>query len=252
MTPLSVAVPKELLPMGDRPLLQWAVEEAVAAGADHIHLVVSPEKKYDNFFHPPDAYLKALNAGGESAKNWARILHRIRVSFSVQEHPLGLGHAVQQAAGSVAEERFFVQLPDEWYPQQTCLSTMADMMQDLPGACLAVMEVPADMTDRYGIVDVEPDAEGRLRVRDMVEKPDPGQAPSRLAITGRYLLPTSLFEILQDLPPGKGGEIQLTDALRLLLATQPVYALPLQESRWDTGTLTDYQTAWQTWLSHAF
>lgn len=257
MLPLSAAVPKELLPMGDRPLLQWTVAEARATGCTDVVIVTSPEKMFSSFVDGPVRYADKLAAGSPASQEALALARTMRYSFALQSEPRGLGHAVLQARGHVNGAQFWVQLPDEWYPDQTCMPQMqralAEAQAVRPGidAAIAVMEVPAPEVERYGIARPDPGLTSGhwFGTHALVEKPRMDQAPSRWAIIGRYLLPASLFDILETTAPGRGGEIQLTDALDQLARQGRLICVPFAGARHDTGSVETYATAWQAYLA---
>jgi UTP--glucose-1-phosphate uridylyltransferase len=223
--PATKAMPKEMLPIVDKPLIQYAVEEAVAAGATRLVFVTGSTKRSieDHFDRDPDLE-RALEAAGKT-----ELLAVVRdvlppgVScvYIRQGEPLGLGHAVLCARPAVGDEPFFVHLPDDLIrAPRGCLAQMGEQFDRQGASLLAVEDVPREKTGSYGIVDTDAD----LRVRKIVEKPDPAVAPSTLAVVGRYLLTPDIFDLLERTGRGAGGEIQLTDGIAALLKEQPVYA----------------------------
>ena len=236
--PVTRSVPKELLPILDRPMLQYVVEEAAEAGITDVIVVTSPGKEEiaDYFRARPD--LEARLADD------AQLLEKVRsgadladVSFVIQEEPLGLGHAVLTAREEVGDEPFAVILPDDIVDHSP--GVLSQMMAAVAGeedaAAVAVERVPWELVHNYGVVDSEPAGEGRHRVNRLVEKPPAGTAPSNLSIVGRYLLPAQVFDCLERTPPGARGEIQLTDGLALLMEDVPVYACEFEGIRYDGG-----------------
>ena len=236
--PVTRSVPKELLPILDRPMLQYVVEEAAEAGITDVIVVTSPGKEgIAEYFRPrPDLE--------ERLADDTRLLQKVRsganladVSFVIQEEPLGLGHAVLTAREAVGNEPFAVILPDDIVDHSP--GVLSQMMAAVTGedgaAAVAVERVPWELVQNYGVVDSEPAGEGRHRVRGMVEKPPPGTAPSNLSIVGRYLLPPQVFDCLERTPPGARGEIQLTDGLALLMEDVAVYACEFDGIRYDGG-----------------
>ena len=216
--PVTRVVPKEMLPVGSRPALELIVEEARQAGADEVVIVVSPGKELicEYFRDVPG------------------------VTFAMQEKQRGLGHAVLQAASAVAgEDRVLVLLGDALVAGGNAASELAAVSAAHGGASVVGLErVPRERVSRYGIVRTEGD-----RIVDMVEKPSPEEAPSDLAIAGRYILDTAVFELLVTQAPGKGGEIQLTDAIRRLAAEKPVYGCVYSGRRQDIGSPAGYLAA---------
>ena len=228
--PASKAMPKEMATVVDRPAIQYVVEEAVRAGLVDVLLVTSEGKQAVEDHFDRDAGLEqALRAKGKTAlldemlalSDLARI-HSVR-----QLEPLGLGHAVLQARHHVGDEPFGVLLPDHLMdPGETLLERMVEVYGREQRGVIAVSRVPSDQVHLYGIVDATPtDRDGVYEVRDLVEKPRPEDAPSDLAIVGRYVLPPAVFDALERTDPGSGGEIQLTDGLRLLAAEAPLLAV---------------------------
>jgi UTP--glucose-1-phosphate uridylyltransferase len=223
--PATKAQPKEMLPVVDKPLIQYVVEECVASGIDNIIIVTGRGKNAieDHFDSSPELE-SFLEEKGKS--DLAKLVHDIgnmvHFSYTRQKEPLGLGHAVLVAKELVGNEPFAVLLGDVIIPgPNPATKQLIDVYESTGKGAIAVEEVPRDRTGLYGIVDVEPQngagANKRImKIRDLVEKPSPAEAPSTLAVTGRYLLPPEIFECLERTKPGRGGEIQLTDALRLL------------------------------------
>jgi UTP--glucose-1-phosphate uridylyltransferase len=239
--PATKAVPKEMLPVVDRPLIQYAVDEARAAGIEQM-IFVTGRNKYaiEDYFdsaYEIESDLAAKNKTSFLDKLEATRLSPGKAAFVRQQQMLGLGHAVACARDLVGDEPFAVLLPDEllWNPASPCLKQMTDTYARTGGNVVAVLEVPEDQTHKYGIVDPGA-AEGAVtEVRKMVEKPAAGTAPSRLAIVGRYILQPEIFALLDKGERGAGGEIQLTDAMAKLIGTQPFHALTFDGERHDCG-----------------
>ncbi len=239
--PATKVLPKEMLPVVDKPLIQYALEEALAAGIEEVVMVTAPGRSLieDHFAAAPELE-SALEAGGKT-----EALKTIRddfpapkkISFTHQEKPLGLGHAVWCAREFVAGEPFAVLLPDDLMQAKPgCLSQMVDAYKDIGGNVVAVEEVAEELTSRYGVLDVA-EEKGRLfRAKGLVEKPDPADAPSRLAIIGRYILQPEVFDYLDKKVAGAGGEIQLTDAMAATLDTVPFHGLRIDGRRFDCGS----------------
>ena len=236
--PVTRSVPKELLPILDRPMLQYVVEEAAEAGITDVIVVTSPGKEgIAGYFRPrPDLETRLSDD--------AQLLEKVRsgadladVSFVIQEEPLGLGHAVLVAREAVGDEPFAVILPDDIVDHSP--GVLSQMMAAVAGedsaAAVAVERVPWELVHNYGVVDSEPSGQSRHRVHGMVEKPSREMAPSNLSIVGRYLLPARVFDCLERTPPGARGEIQLTDGLALLMEDAPVYACEFEGTRYDGG-----------------
>lgn len=242
--PATKASPKEMLPIVDKPLIQYAVEEAIAAGATKLIFVTGSSKRAIEDHFDTDAELEA--ALRKSGKN--ELLQSIRnivppgVSciYIRQGEPLGLGHAVLCAKSVVGDAPFFVHLADDLIAgDPPCLAQMADEYSRHGGSVIAVEEVPAKDTSSYGIVATD----AANRITKIVEKPAPDKAPSNLAVVGRYLLPGSIFGKLEKTGRGAGGEIQLTDGIAALLAESPVYAYPFTGVRYDCGNKLGYLKA---------
>ena len=238
--PVTKAVPKELLPLFDKPLIQYAVEEAVSSGIEEIVLVTSGDRKSLDRYFQPDLQLEQSLRGKvapellEQVTNLGRMA---RVSSVLQEQPLGLGHAVLTARDAVGDEPFAVILPDDVIFHTTpALSQMLEVYHRRRGGVIAVEEVPPERVSSYGVIDGESLSNDESRIRGLVEKPAPEQAPSNLAIVGRYILPSAVFDALERTKPGAKGEIQLTDGLALLLESHPLFAYTLKGERHDGGT----------------
>ena len=240
--PVTRSVPKELLPILDRPMLQYVVAEAAEAGITEVIVITSPEKEGIAEYFRPRPDLEQRLADDE------QLLSRVRsgtdladVSFVIQEEPLGLGHAVLTARDAVGDEPFAVILPDDIIANAPgALAQMLAATAEQSGngesvAAVAVERLPWEVVHNYGVVDAEPDGERRHRVKGLVEKPPPGTAPSNLSIVGRYILPPQVFECLERTPPGARGEIQLTDGLALLMEDIPLYACEFEGIRYDGG-----------------
>lgn len=239
--PASKAVAKELLPVLDKPLIQYAVDEAVDAGADTLVFVTNRYKHAiaDYFDTVYELEHKLEKAGKDEQLQLVRetLPKGVRAVFVTQTEALGLGHAVLCARSVIGDESFGVILPDDLIctSGHGALAQMTAVADGGKSAVLAVEEVPREQTHRYGIVDAEPINESTGRVRHVVEKPDPAQAPSNLAIVGRYVLPARIFDLLETTTPGSGGEIQLTDAIEALLQDSPVLAHRFAGTRFDCG-----------------
>jgi UTP--glucose-1-phosphate uridylyltransferase len=247
--PATKAVPKELLPLADRPALQWLVEEALAAGAEQVCIVTSPDKPAlrEHFRPRPEWAQRLRDAGRDAAAAALAHLDRIsaRVCFVEQPEPRGLGDAILCAAPCVGDEPFLVLLGDALVRAATpCAAQLAARHAALGGAALVGLErVPPERASRYGIVAGRAEGERLWRLTELVEKPAPGTAPSDLAIAGRYLLTPRVFAALRRARPGHGGEIQLTDAIRACLAEEPVYGYRYEGVRFDIGDPRGYLAA---------
>lgn len=241
--PATKAMPKEMLPVVDKPLIQYGVEEAVASGITDVIIVTGRGKSaLEDHFDISFELEKLLES-----KKKAELLALARsvsdladVSYIRQKEALGLGHAVLRAKDLVGDEAFAVLLPDDIIAsEKPCVRQLIDVHERYEASVIALMEVPKDQISAYGVVDAEQVAnggEGRLfRIRDMVEKPKASEAPSNLAIIGRYVLTPDIFECIESTEPGSGGEIQLTDGLKYMLRNRPVYGLKFEGKRFDAG-----------------
>ncbi|MGN6519395.1 MAG: UTP--glucose-1-phosphate uridylyltransferase GalU [Dokdonella sp.] len=240
--PATKVVAKEMLPVLDRPLIQYAVDEAVDAGADTLVFVTNRYKHAvaDYFDKAYELESKLAQSGKKDllAMVQGTLPAHVRCVFVTQPEALGLGHAVLCAKPVIGDEPFGVVLPDDliWNGKGAgALRQMAELAHAEDAGVIAVEEVPRDETNKYGIVDATPVSERAAKVKLVVEKPKPEVAPSNLAIVGRYVLPGRIFELLEQTTPGAGGEIQLTDAIEALLAEQAVLAYRFEGTRFDCG-----------------
>ncbi len=237
--PASKGTPKELLPILDTPSIQYVVEEIVRAGVKHIITVTSRGKgALQDYFDRSPELESALEKAGklDILDHIRRITSVASFSYVRQQEPRGLGHAVLQAKALVGNEPFAVVLPDDIITsEEPVLGQMLKVHEEYKASVVAVEEVPWEQVSSYGIVDGEEVAEGVYAVRGLVEKPALNQAPSNLAIVGRYILDPAIFQALEETPPGAKGEIQLTDGMARMLGSKPLYALRFQGSRYDTG-----------------
>jgi UTP--glucose-1-phosphate uridylyltransferase len=242
--PATKAQPKEMLPIVDKPIIQYGVEEALHSGIQNIIIVTGRGKSaIEDHFDVSFELENLLETRGK--KDLLAIVHNIsdmiNVSYVRQKEALGLGHAVLRAMELVGEEPFAVVLADDVIEAETpCLRQLLDIHSFFGAPVLAVMEVPRENISAYGCIDAEPvqhngTGDRLFRIRDLVEKPKPADAPSNLAIIGRYVLTPEIFGSLQAIDPGSGGEIQLTDALRHLLRSRPIYAYRFEGTRYDAG-----------------
>ncbi|GGQ41701.1 UTP--glucose-1-phosphate uridylyltransferase [Couchioplanes azureus] len=249
--PATKAVPKELLPVVDRPVLQYIVEEAAAAGITDVLLVTGRGKTsmVDHFDRRPDVEARLEEKGDTERLAAVRRTSELADIYTCRQgEPLGLGHAVGVAASHVGDEAFAVLLGDEFVAEDDpLLPAMLDLQAETGGIVLAFIEVAPEETSRYGIASVEPEPgrpEGVVKVTGLVEKPSPAEAPSNLAVVGRYVLPAAIFEAIAQTKPGSGGEIQLTDAMAQLLADGvPVHGIVYRGHRYDTGMPLGYLQA---------
>ncbi|MDI6099831.1 UTP--glucose-1-phosphate uridylyltransferase [Actinoplanes sp. NEAU-A12] len=247
--PATKAVPKELLPVVDRPVLQYIVEEAAAAGITDVLLVTGRGKTamVDHFDRRPDVEARLEEKGDHKRLAAVRRSSELADIYTVRQgEALGLGHAVGTAAAHVGDNAFAVLLGDEFVEEdKPLLPAMIDLQAETGGIVLAFMEVAPHETSRYGIASVretgKPDV---VEVTGLVEKPSPEEAPSNLAVLGRYVLPASIFDVLAETKPGNGGEIQLTDAMATMLADGvPVHGIVYRGHRYDTGMPLGYLQA---------
>ena len=247
--PATKAVPKELLPVVDRPVLQYIVEEAAAAGITDVLLITGRGKTsmVDHFDRRPDVEARLAEKGDDKRLAEVRRTSELADIYTCRQgEPLGLGHAVGTAASHVGDNAFAVLLGDEFVDlEQPLLPAMLDLQARTGGIVLAFIEVDPSETSRYGIASVrETDTPDVVEVTGLVEKPQPAEAPSNLAVLGRYVLPASIFEAIANTKPGSGGEIQLTDAMAQLLADgTPVHGIVYRGHRYDTGMPLGYLQA---------
>ena len=240
--PATKTVPKEMLPIIDRPLIQYAVDEAIEAGCDTLIFVTNRYKHaVADYFDKAYELEQKLEAAGkhEQLELIRNVLPAgVRAVFVTQTEALGLGHAVLCAKPVVGDEPFAVILPDDliWNRGAGALAQMADAAEATGASVIAVQDVPREKTASYGIVATDDFANRQGRIRAIVEKPDPADAPSTLAVVGRYGLNPRIFDLLEATGRGAGGEIQLTDAIAALLQEQPVNAYRFQGTRFDCGT----------------
>ena len=238
--PATKAMPKEMLPVVDKPLIQYAVEEAAAAGVEEFIFVTGRGKAaIEDHFDVSYELEKTLGERGRDdvlAAVRAIGLQPGQISYTRQMDPLGLGHAVWCARHHVGYEPVAVLLADDLVmSEKPCLAQLVDVHAETGGNVVGVMEVPAEHTDRYGVLDIESD-DGRLALaKGLVEKPSPGAAPSQLAIIGRYVLMPEVFEHLSLFEKGAGGEIQLTDAMARMIGNAPFHGLRFEGQRFDCG-----------------
>jgi UTP--glucose-1-phosphate uridylyltransferase len=242
--PATKAQPKEMLSVVDKPQIQYVVEECVASGIEHVIIVTGKGKNSieDHFDNSPvlERFLQEKGKT-ELAEMVRRISNMVQVSYTRQKEPLGLGHAVLVAKDLVGDEPFAVLLGDVLIPgPNPATKQLIDVYEATGTGAIAVEEVPQNKTHLYGIVAGKPSpqppfGERLLRIGDLVEKPKPDEAPSNLAITGRYVLPPAIFECLERTKPGAGGEIQLTDGMRLLAQEQGLWALIYEGTSYDAG-----------------
>lgn len=240
--PVTKSIPKEMLPIVDRPLIQYAVDEAVDAGCDTLVFITNRYKHAvaDYFDKAYELEEKLEAAGKDALLDVVRnvLPPGVRAVFVTQAEALGLGHAVLCAKPVIGDEPFAVILPDDliWNRGPGALRQMADVAESTGASVIATQTVPDEQVSSYGIVATDVFSDRRGRVTAMVEKPAPADAPSNLAVVGRYVLSPRIFDLLEATRPGAGGEIQLTDAISALLAEEPVLAYRFQGTRFDCGT----------------
>lgn len=247
--PATKANPKEMLPIVDKPLIQYAVEEAAAAGIEELIFVTSSAKRAieDHFDKNYEMEAELEKRGKHELLKIVRNVVPVGVSCAYvrQAEALGLGHAILCARPLVGNEPFAILLADDLIDggAQGCLSQMIEIHAYHGSSVIAVEEVPPDETDKYGIVSSKPVEERLSRIVDIVEKPKPADAPSTLAAVGRYVLTPRIFDLIKTTERGAGGEIQLTDAIARLLHEQPVYAYRFRGKRYDCGSKLGYLEA---------
>jgi UTP--glucose-1-phosphate uridylyltransferase len=238
--PVTKAQPKEMLPVVDKPVIQYVIEEAVHAGVDDILLVTGRGKRAieDHFDRSIELEELLERAGAHEKLRQIRAISELADIFYVrQKRPRGLGHAVMCGAAHVCNQPFFVLLGDVIVPRRNCLPRLKAVHDKYGGSVLVVTPVEPALVSRYGVIgghEVEP---GVWEVTDLVEKPAVNEAPSTMAIFGRYLLTPAIMEILPNIRPGRGDEIQLTDALKELLKTQSIHAVVEEDPGFDTGNI---------------
>jgi len=242
--PATKSQPKEMLPIVDKPIIQYGVEEALQSGIRNIIIVTGRGKSaIEDHFDVSFELENILETRGkkELLAIVRGISDMINVSYVRQKEALGLGHAVLRAKEMVGQEPFAVVLADDLIEAETpCLRQLLDVHSFFSAPVLAVMEVPPEDISSYGAIDAEPvrhngSSDRVYRIRDLVEKPKASESPSNLAIIGRYVLTPEIFDSIESVDPGSGGEIQLTDALKHLLRSRPIYAVRFEGRRYDAG-----------------
>ena len=230
--PVTSVVPKEMLPIVDKPLIDYAIEEAVDAGITDLIFVVSPDKHIIVKYLSDNGNIEAIFEGKENENEASRL----NIEFVFQNEPLGLGHAVLCAQEVVGADPFAVLLPDDLVVSEvSCLAQMVDKYREVGGNFIAVVEVEPQQTHLYGMLKVDECLNGLLKVTAMVEKPSIEKAPSNFAIVGRYILDAGIFETLRQQGTGSGRELQLTEAMDTLLLQQDFYGLRFSGVRYDCG-----------------
>lgn len=237
--PATKAQPKEMLPIVDKPTLQYIIEEAVASGIEEILIITGRNKKSieDHFDKSVELELELENKGKtELLEIVQNISNMINIHYIRQKEPRGLGDAIYCARHFIGDEPFAVMLGDDIVDNKVpCLKQLMDAYDEYRTTILGVQKVAKEDTNKYGIIDAKFIEDRVYKVKDLVEKPDSDKAPSNIAILGRYIITPEIFEILSDLPPGKGDEIQLTDALKELSKKEAMYAYDFEGRRYDVG-----------------
>jgi UTP--glucose-1-phosphate uridylyltransferase len=237
--PATKASPKEMMPLVDKPLIQYVVEEAVASGIEEIVMITGRGKRaIEDHFDVAFELEEDLKKKGKHKllSEVQRIADLVTFCYIRQKKALGLGHAVLTAKRIIGSDPFAVLLGDDIIDAKVpALKQMMDVYKKYPATILAIQKVPNSQTGSYGIINAKKIEDGVYQVKDLVEKPSPSEAPSNLAIIGRYILTPEIFSALEQTMPGKGGEIQLTDGIKLLMKKQPIYAFEFQGVRHDAG-----------------
>jgi UTP--glucose-1-phosphate uridylyltransferase len=244
--PATKAQPKEMLPIVDKPAIQFIIEEAIQSGIEEILIITGRNKRAieDHFDRAVELELTLKAQGKYDLLGLVEELSEVTLHYIRQKEAKGLGHAVLCAKQFVGNEPFAVLLGDDIIDANVpCLRQLIDAYEDFGGSILGVQEVPREKVSSYGIVEPEPVKDNVWRAVALVEKPSVEEAPSRLAVLGRYIIEPEIFYLLEDTPPGRGGEIQLTDALRRLAAFKPVYAYNFEGRRYDIGDKQGYLEA---------
>jgi UTP--glucose-1-phosphate uridylyltransferase len=243
--PATKASPKEMMPIVDKPLIQYAVEESLSCGIEDFIIITGKYKRAieDHFDTAYRLEEKLRSSGKETMLKELNKLNNINLAYIRQRVPLGLGHAILCARPFVKDEPFAVILSDDVIdPEYPLLKEMIKVYEKKKYPVIALQEVPWSEVHRYGIVDGKPEG-GVYKIKNMVEKPAPDKAPSNLAIIGRYILTPEIFGILEKQKPGAGGEIQLTDALKSIVKKTPVYGYLIKGKRYDAGDKLGYLQA---------
>ncbi|MEZ5386943.1 MAG: UTP--glucose-1-phosphate uridylyltransferase GalU [Prosthecobacter sp.] len=244
--PISKAVPKEMLPLLDKPVIQYVVEEAVASGIEDILIIISRSKRpVEEHFHPAYDLEAELAAKGRDAElaELRRMQTMARIHFVWQPKMGGLGDAILYAQDHVGEEPFAVLLGDTVVTsnsEKPVIRQLADVVEEHGGSAVALQQVSSDKVSRYGILGGDEIAPGLIRASKFVEKPKPEDAPSNLAVSARYVLSPRIFDQLRKTPPGKGGELQLTDAMAALMNNETLHGVRYDGARHDIGNKLDF------------
>lgn len=244
--PATKASPKEMMPIVDKPMIQYGVEEAISCGLKEIVIITGKHKRSieDHFDYAFELEEKLRKSGKKKLIEELNRLSKIKIGYIRQGYALGLGHAISCARPFVNDEPFAVILSDDIIdPEETLLKDMVELYKRLKSPILALEKVPASEIHRYGVIGGVKESDGVYRIDTLVEKPSAESAPSDLAIIGRYILTPDIFGILERSKPGKGGEIQLTDAIAKLLKKRPVYGHLFKGKRYDAGDKFGYLKA---------
>ena len=245
--PASKSQPKEMLPLVDTPAIQYVVEEAIASGLDDLLIITSRGKRsLEDHFDRSFELEHHLEAKGklDLLAQMRAIAELADVHYVRQKEPRGLGHAVSVARGHVGHEPFAVMLGDDiMRADSPLLRDMLEAHARTGASVLALLEVSKEEISSYGCAEIDPVDGALVQVRSVVEKPDPEDAPTNLAVIGRYVLTPGIFDTIDRTPPGRGGEIQLTDAIGLLMSEEPVYGVIFESGRYDVGNKLDYLKA---------
>ncbi|MBT6231798.1 MAG: UTP--glucose-1-phosphate uridylyltransferase GalU, partial [Nitrosomonadales bacterium] len=239
--PATKSIPKEMLPIIDKPLIQYAVDEAIDAGFSELIFITSNTKRaiQDHFKFNPDLNISNLT---EDKKNFLSEMHRVIPShvsckYIIQDEPLGLGHAILQAKEAIGEDPFAVVLADDLIDsKQGVLKQMLDHYKDENSSIISVQKIIKSESINYGIIEFKEVNKDLMKIINIVEKPSPENAPSNYGVVGRYILSNKIFSMLDKVSAGVGNEIQLTDAIKLLLKTNPIYSYKFSGTRYDCGT----------------
>jgi UTP--glucose-1-phosphate uridylyltransferase len=239
--PATKAIPKEMLPIIDKPLIQYAVDEAIDAGFSELIFITGNTKRaiQDHFKFNPDLNISNLT---EDKKNFLSEIHRVIPShvsckYIIQDEPLGLGHAILQAKEAIGEDPFAVVLADDLIDsKQGVLKQMLDHYNDKNSSIISVQKIMKSESINYGIIEFKEVNKDLMKIINIVEKPSPENAPSNYGVVGRYILSSKIFSMLDKVSAGVGNEIQLTDAIKLLLKTNPIYSYKFSGTRHDCGT----------------
>ena len=246
--PATKACPKEMLPIVDKPTIQYIIEEALASGIKDILIITGHNKRSieDHFDYNPELELNLREHGKDELLALVKEIGDINLHYIRQKEPKGLGHAILCAKSFVGDEPFAVLLGDDvvYNEEKSCLQQLLDVYDATGASVLGCQTVPQEKVSSYGIVASEATEDARIfKVNDMVEKPAVEEAPSRLAVLGRYVITPEIFAILEQTAPGRGGEIQLTDALKVLAKEQAMYAYDFVGRRYDVGDKQGYLEA---------